>query len=89
MSERPADDAPTIGEKMNRDLYLDPGFTAEHTSLVDAVRADQDETVERAQAAVDERRAAAVAAAAAAALAAQAAEPAESAGSAEESTDKP
>jgi hypothetical protein len=77
MSERPADDAPTLGEQMNHDLYLDPGFTAEHTSLVDAVRADQDETVVRAQAAVDQRRADAAEAAA------------ESADSGEESTDQP
>lgn len=57
MNERPADDSPTLGETMNRDLYLDPGFTAEHPSLVDALRDDQDETVVRAQAAVDKRRA--------------------------------
>jgi uncharacterized protein YbaA (DUF1428 family) len=81
MSERPADDAPTLGEQMNHDLYLDPGFTAEHTSLVDAVRADQDETVVRAQAAVDQRRADA------AEGAAQSADPAADSG--EESTDQP
>jgi hypothetical protein len=56
MSERP-DDAPTLGEQMNRDLFLDPGFTADKGPLVDALRKEQDETVERAQAAVDDRRA--------------------------------
>ena len=57
MSDRP-DDAPTLGEQMNRDLFLDPGFTEDRRPLVDALRKEQDETVKRAQAAVDERRAA-------------------------------
>jgi hypothetical protein len=61
MTERPPDDSPTIGETMNRALYLDPGFTVEHPSLVDALREDQDETVVRAQEAVDRRRAEAAA----------------------------
>jgi hypothetical protein len=57
MTERPADDAPTIGETMNQDLYLDPGFTQDRATMVDAVRKEQDETVQRAQAALDDRRA--------------------------------
>ncbi len=61
MSEQPGNDTPNIGERMNRELYLDPGFTQDRPVLVDAIRAEQDETVERAQAAVDERRAAAAA----------------------------
>jgi hypothetical protein len=58
------DDTPSLGEQMNSALYLDPGFKLEHDSMVDAVRKEQDATVERAQAAVDERRATAAAEAA-------------------------
>jgi hypothetical protein len=58
------DDTPSLGERMNSALYLDPGFTLERDSMVDAVRKEQDATVERAQAAVDERRATAAAEAA-------------------------
>lgn len=50
------DDEPALGEQMNRDLYLDPGFTPDRDGLVRAVRADIDDTVERAQAAVERRR---------------------------------
>ena len=57
MNERPSDDSPTIGESMNRALYLDPGFEQDHPSLIGALRDDQDETVVRAQAALDKRRA--------------------------------
>lgn len=56
MSERP-DDTPTLGEQMNNALYLDPGFTEDRPSLVNALREDQDETVKRAQDALDDRRA--------------------------------
>ena len=61
MEERP-DDSPTLGEQMNRGLYLDPGFTADKPDLVGALRDEIDETVERAQAALDARRAAEAAA---------------------------
>lgn len=55
MRDKP-DDTPTIGEKMNRVLGLDPGFTLDHASLVDAVREDTDSTVKRAQQNVDQQR---------------------------------
>jgi hypothetical protein len=76
MTEQPDEDSPTIGERMNRALYLDPGFTVEHPSLIDALHEDQDETVVRAQAALDERRAR------------EAADAAEAGGDAEPSTDQ-
>jgi hypothetical protein len=47
----------TLGETMNRELYLDPGFKEDHPGLVDALEDEIDETVERAQAALDKRRA--------------------------------
>jgi hypothetical protein len=47
----------TLGEKMNRQLYLDPGFTLDRPRLIDALEDEIDETVERAQAALDQRRA--------------------------------
>ena len=55
MRDKP-DDTPTIGEKMNRALGLDPGFTLERPSLVDAVRENTDSTVVRAQHNVDQQR---------------------------------
>jgi hypothetical protein len=55
MRDKP-DDTPTIGERMNRALGLDPGFTLDHPSLVDAVREDTDSTVKRAQHNVDQQR---------------------------------
>ena len=58
MDERGADDEPTLGEQMNRDMYLDPGFKEDHPGLIDVLRDEIDETVERAQAALDKRRAA-------------------------------
>jgi hypothetical protein len=61
MEERP-DDSPTLGEEMNRELYLDPGFTEDKPGLVEGLRAEIDETVVRAQAALDARRAAEAAA---------------------------
>lgn len=48
-----SDDSPTLGEQMNNDLYLDPGFTEDKPGLVDAVREDIDETAKRAQAKLD------------------------------------
>ena len=62
MEEKP-DDSPTLGEQMNRALYLDPGFKQDHPDLVGKVREETDETVVRAQAALDQRRAAETAAA--------------------------
>jgi len=50
------DDSPTIGEQMNHDLFLDPGFEDDKPGLVDALRDDIDETVERAQANLDRQR---------------------------------
>jgi hypothetical protein len=55
MHDKP-DDTPTIGERMNRALGLDPGFTLDHPNLVDAVREETDATVKRAQANVDQQR---------------------------------
>lgn len=51
-----SDDDSTLGERMNRDLFLDPGFQEDKPGLVDALREETDETVKRAQAAVDRRR---------------------------------
>jgi hypothetical protein len=50
------EDSPTLGEQMNRALYLDPGFTADKPTLVQAIRRDIDETTKRAQANVDQQR---------------------------------
>jgi hypothetical protein len=47
---------------MNRDLYLDPGFQQDRPGLVDALEDEIDDTVERAQAALEKRRAAEAAA---------------------------
>jgi hypothetical protein len=55
MSHAP-DDSPTLGEQMNRALYLDPGFTADKPGLVGALRDDIDETTQRAQANLDQQR---------------------------------
>jgi hypothetical protein len=55
MSHTP-DDSPTLGEQMNRSLYLDPGFTADKPGLVGALRDDIDETAQRAQANLDQQR---------------------------------
>jgi hypothetical protein len=49
-------DDPTIGERMNRGMGLDPAFTLDRPSLVDAIRDDTDSTVKRAQANVDQQR---------------------------------
>ena len=51
-----SDDSPTLGEQMNHDLYLDPGFTEDKPGLVDALREDIDETAARAQAKLDRER---------------------------------
>ena len=51
------EDSPTLGEQMNRAMYLDPGFTPDKPGLVKAIREDIDETTERAQANVDQQRA--------------------------------
>ena len=50
------DDSPTLGEKMNRALYLDPGFTQDKPNLVHAIRDDIEETTKRAQANLDQQR---------------------------------
>lgn len=57
MSDAPDDADPTLGEMMNRAMYLDPGFTVDRPGLIDAIHAEIDETVIRAQAALDDRRA--------------------------------
>ena len=51
-----SDDSPTLGEQMNNDLYLDPGFSEDKPGLVDALRDEIDETAERAQAKLDAER---------------------------------
>lgn len=51
-----SDDSPTLGEQMNNDLYLDPGFTEDKPGLVDAVREEIDETAQRAEAKRDAER---------------------------------
>ncbi len=51
------DDSPTLGEQMNRALYLDPGFTQDKPNLVSAIRDDIDATTKRAQANLDQQRA--------------------------------
>ncbi len=43
------EDRPTIGEQMNRELYLDPAFTLDRPGLADALEAEIDETAERAK----------------------------------------
>jgi hypothetical protein len=50
------DDSPTLAEKMNRGMYLDPGFSQDRPNLVGAVRDDIDATTKRAQANVDQQR---------------------------------
>jgi hypothetical protein len=50
------DDSPTLAEKMNRGMYLDPGFTQDKPNLVGALRDDIDATTARAQANVDQQR---------------------------------
>jgi hypothetical protein len=42
---------------MNRAMYLAPGFTPDRPALIDALHAEIDDTVVRAQAALDDRRA--------------------------------
>ena len=53
---RTPDDSPTLGEKMNRGMYLDPGFSQDKPNLVGALRDDIDDTTKRAQANVDQQR---------------------------------
>jgi hypothetical protein len=55
MDDRP-EDSPTLAEKMNRGMYLDPAFTQDKPKLVDALRDDIDTTAKRAQANVDQQR---------------------------------
>jgi hypothetical protein len=50
------DDSPTLGEQMNSALYLDPGFTEDKPTLVDALRDEIDDTAKRAQANLDQQR---------------------------------
>jgi hypothetical protein len=49
-------DDSTLGEKMNRAMYLDPGFSQDKPGLLDALREDIDDTTKRAQANVDQKR---------------------------------
>jgi hypothetical protein len=52
-----SDDDSTLAEKMNRGLYLDPGFkSTDKPGLVNAIRDDIDDTTIRAQANVDQKR---------------------------------
>ena len=51
-----SEDSPTLGEAMNRAMYLDPGFTADKPTLVKALRSEIDDTTKRAQANVDQQR---------------------------------
>jgi len=55
MEQKPEEE-PTLGEQMNNDLYLDPGFTEDKPGLVDSLRDEIGETVERAQDALHKRR---------------------------------
>ena len=55
MNDR-TDDSPTLAEKMNRGMYLDPAFTPDKPNLVGALRDDIDSTTKRAQANVDQQR---------------------------------
>jgi hypothetical protein len=55
MDNKP-EDSPTLGELMNRGLYLDPGFTQDKPNLVSAIRDDIDATAKRAQANLDQQR---------------------------------
>jgi hypothetical protein len=50
------DDSPTLAEKMNRGMYLDPAFTQDKPDLVGAIRDDIEDTTKRAQANVDQQR---------------------------------
>jgi hypothetical protein len=50
------DDSPTLAEKMNRGMYLDPAFTQDRPNLVGAIRDDIDATTARAQANLDQQR---------------------------------
>jgi len=56
MDDKP-EDSPTVGEQMNRALYLDPGFTQDKPNLLGALRDEIGDTVKRAQANVDQQRA--------------------------------
>jgi hypothetical protein len=55
MDNKP-EDSPTLGEQMNRGMYLDPGFTQDKPNLVGALRDEIDDTTKRAQANVDQQR---------------------------------
>ena len=50
------EDSPTLGEQMNRGMYLDPGFKQDKPNLVGALRDDIDATTKRAQANLDQQR---------------------------------
>lgn len=56
MRDKP-EDSPTLGEQMNRGMYLDPAFTQDKPGLVSAIRDDIEDTTKRAQANVDQQRA--------------------------------
>jgi hypothetical protein len=55
MDNKP-EDSPTLGEQMNRGMYLDPGFTQDKPNLIGALRDDIDDTTKRAQANLDQQR---------------------------------
>ena len=45
------DETPTVGEQMNRDLYLSPGLHPDKSRLREALEEEIDETAARAKAA--------------------------------------
>src|SRR3978361_231738 len=49
-------DDPTIGERMNRAMGLDPGFTLDRPRLFDAIREHTHTNAKRAQANVEQQR---------------------------------
>jgi hypothetical protein len=55
MDETP-EDSPTLAEKMNSGMYLNPGFKQDKPTLVRALRDEIDDTAKRAQANVDQQR---------------------------------
>jgi hypothetical protein len=54
--DKEPEDSPTLGEQLNRGLYLDPGFTQDKPNLIGAIRDDIDATAKRAQANLDQQR---------------------------------
>jgi len=50
-----SDDGPTIGEEMNRELGLDPGFALDRPDLAEEAREEQDDTIEESEASEPDR----------------------------------